>query len=78
MQEDYHRNLEPNNVMNVDLYHHNLHKGFAARDRILAVELSKSDKAPLLFDRASAEYARNNTIAIAQKLVHYLNELKSK
>jgi hypothetical protein len=39
---------------------------------------SKSEKTPLLFDRASAEYARNNTIAIAQKLVHYLNELKSK
>ena len=38
----------------------------------------KSDSHKLSFDRATAEYARNNSVAIAQKLMHYLNELKRK
>ncbi len=39
---------------------------------------SSGEHQHLMFDRVLAEYARNNSQAIAQNLVHYLSELKGK
>lgn len=59
---------------------------FSRRDRLysllsvsfyLSQNLSrKGDQQLIPFDRVSAEYARNNSQAIAQSLVDYLSELK--